>query len=355
MFPLYNLFLILFVSLLVFKYVTRIIDASRSTDGIYPVEHHLEVDKWRKSEIESLYGLYLTSFEGSQQRFDALKSGDIFEKYANLFVDPTLIKYKKSSMIEDRISEFWIWRNRAHLSYHKVVNSFKVKFTHHSLGLDGNLLTEFEIESMMERDIIPGDRKLILSDVKQVMDHYEAITKLVDMICTSFSTQINESDVLTLHELMLHNSKVMKGYRDHNVIIHGEKVIFPQFQEVNGLVTKLYQYLNSDKFKNVDPIVQACLVHYHFARIQPFSSGNGRISRIMMNYILLKNRFPFVSFPKEKKGEYWAAVKQMEKIIKDKEFDQEIQLCSLISQYAEESITEGILMLQHDFQQHNEL
>mmetsp|Transcript_5387 Transcript_5387/g.20105 ORF Transcript_5387/g.20105 Transcript_5387/m.20105 type:complete len:362 (-) Transcript_5387:1498-2583(-) len=311
-------------------------------------ERAIAAEKWRNDEISKVYDNVLTNNRVEENKH--LQSGEIFEKYANLFVNPKQIKFRQSENVEDKVSEMWIWRNRAHRSFDKALNKWKLKFSAHSLGLEGNHLTEYETEAIIDKDIIPGKKQISMSDLKQLLDHAEAVNALVDMIHTSFSSPITEEDVLQLHTVLMHNAKLAKGeYRNHNVALDLQKLLFPQHQEVPALMKKFFEYMNSEAFREADTVLQACLVHHHFSRLRPFASGNGRMSRMMMNFVLLKNRFPFVIIPKEKKDEYWEAIIQTDHLIKNKEFHKEAKLCTLIGRYAEKSIDEFVDLLRKDF------
>lgn len=52
----------------------------------------------------------------------------------------------------------------------------------------------------------------------------------------------------------------------------------------------------------------AAWTHAEFVKIHPFSDGNGRTSRLIMNYQLMAEGFPAVSVEKEDKLEYFKAL-----------------------------------------------
>ena len=54
----------------------------------------------------------------------------------------------------------------------------------------------------------------------------------------------------------------------------------------------------------------AALVHLKFVTIHPFSDGNGRISRLMMNFVLHKHGFPMLDIPYEKRTGYYNALER---------------------------------------------
>ena len=58
----------------------------------------------------------------------------------------------------------------------------------------------------------------------------------------------------------------------------------------------------------MNPIELAAWTHAEFVRIHPFPDGNGRTSRLIMNYQPLANGFPAVSIAKESRLDYFNAL-----------------------------------------------
>ena len=54
----------------------------------------------------------------------------------------------------------------------------------------------------------------------------------------------------------------------------------------------------------------AALFHYRYIRIHPFEDGNGRIARLMVNFILTRHDYPMIVVRSRKKSEYLEALHQ---------------------------------------------
>ena len=74
---------------------------------------------------------------------------------------------------------------------------------------------------------------------------------------------------------------------------------------------ELIQWFNTEiEKKELHPVTLAALLHYKFVLIHPFDDGNGRISRLLMNYVLLKNNLPPVIIKTQDKKKYLNALNQ---------------------------------------------
>ena len=59
----------------------------------------------------------------------------------------------------------------------------------------------------------------------------------------------------------------------------------------------------------------AALFHYRYIRIHPFEDGNGRIARLMVNFILSRHGWPMIVVRSRKKAEYLEALHETDMLI----------------------------------------
>lgn len=73
---------------------------------------------------------------------------------------------------------------------------------------------------------------------------------------------------------------------------------------------ELVEWFRNEKQKpDINPIILAALFHYRFIRIHPFDDGNGRVARILMNFILMQFGYPPVIVKTEDKKNYYAVLR----------------------------------------------
>ena len=114
--------------------------------------------------------------------------------------------------------------------------------------------------------------------------------------------EITENEILKLHFLLL---KAIPGYGAHrgvwrtvNVFIRTSKYEFPNWKDVPNLMAGLMAWYKENKDK-IHPVELAAKFHARLVTIHPFADGNGRMARLLMNYILQINGFPFLDIPYE--------------------------------------------------------
>lgn len=114
--------------------------------------------------------------------------------------------------------------------------------------------------------------------------------------------------ILRFHMLLLKVIPDYEGYagvwRPVNVYIRGSKYDFPTWKDIPELMKDLLRWYDANKNER-HPVELASIFHAKFVTIHPFADGNGRMARLLMNYILQLHGFPFTDIPFSKRDEYF--------------------------------------------------
>jgi Fic family protein len=100
--------------------------------------------------------------------------------------------------------------------------------------------------------------------------------------------------------------------RDHDVQISQSKFIPPPHTTVNFLISGFFTWYNSSK-KKLHPVELAALVHLKFVTIHPFGDGNGRTTRLMMNYVLNAFDYPLMDIDYADRRSYYTALEKSQR------------------------------------------
>src|SRR3989338_5054939 len=174
-------------------------------------------------------------------------------------------------------------------------------FTYDSTGIEGNTLTSDETSFLLFEGRVPKDKSL--REVHEVINHKKAFDYIL-----SYKGDITKEFILKLHELVVLNtlrqdliSQIGK-YRIVQVFIG--RSFPPKPQDVPDKMGGLLRWYSSNK-KTLHPLILASHFHAEFEKIHPFVDGNGRVGRLLMNFILYKNKFPMINIPKKIRFRYY--------------------------------------------------
>jgi Fic family protein len=180
-------------------------------------------------------------------------------------------------------------------------DSFKVEYTHNSTAIEGNTLTLMETKLLLDDKISVGDKNM--REIYEVVNHNKAFEYVIGRI--KKGAPLDENAVKDIHAILMENIQQGGIYRNVDVFISGAQHTPPSPVEAYQQVKQFYQSLN-EPFPNA--IEKAAYTHAEFVRIHPFTDGNGRTSRLIMNYVLMEARYLPISIAKEQRLSYFEAL-----------------------------------------------
>lgn len=187
-------------------------------------------------------------------------------------------------------------------SYEK---DFELTFTHNSTAIEGNTLTLMETKVILEDGIAIGGKEL--REIYEVINHkkaYEYVKK-----CIAEDKPLDENIIKDLHQILTENIIVGGIYRKEEVRISGAGFTPPAGNEMYIQIKNFYGDLKI-KENELNPIELVAWTHAEFVRIHPFIDGNGRTSRLLMNYQLLSHGYMPISVAKENRLDYYNTLEQ---------------------------------------------
>lgn len=204
--------------------------------------------------------------------------------------------------IIDKKTKYFI--QNKHLIPDEVIRNyseaFAVEYTHNSTAIEGNTLTLNETKLLLEDRLSVGGKDL--REIYEIVNHNKAFIYANE--CILKGKKLDKNIVKDIHSILMDN--IMQGgvYRNVDVYISGAKHTPPSPNEAYMQLEAFYYDLEYKKAK-LHPVEYAVWTHAEFVKIHPFSDGNGRTSRLLMNYQLIEAGLLPVSIPKEKRLEYF--------------------------------------------------
>lgn len=186
----------------------------------------------------------------------------------------------------------------------KELEHFAIKFTYSTNKIEGSTLTLRETAELLEKGITPSRRPI--EDIKETELHKEVFYEMLN-----YKMKITLATVLHWHKKLFQQTKkdTAGRIRDHPAGISGSKFTPPYAIELDILLREFFEWYNQNKNK-LHPIHLAALVHLKFVTIHPFGDGNGRISRLLMNYVLNINDYPMLVIDYSERNSYYNALER---------------------------------------------
>lgn len=202
---------------------------------------------------------------------------------------------------------------------------FSIDFNYNSNHIEGNTLTYGQTEILLLFGKIVGEaevrdvHEMTASNVGLKMMKEEAVLK---------ETPLTQHFIRTLHKVLLREDytiyHTLPGGVQTSYVIHagqyktrpnsvitryGDRFEYASPEETPALMADLVDWYNeAERSGKFTPIELAAIFHYRYIRIHPFEDGNGRIARLMVNYILSRHDYPMIVVRSRKKGEYLEAL-----------------------------------------------
>ena len=206
--------------------------------------------------------------------------------YQDLLLKRDLYQQGKSSIPELTLTSF--------------EQAFEIEYTHNSTAIEGNTLTLVETKLVLEDGISVGGKDL--REIYESVNHQKAFRYVKD--CIAKEQPLDEKVIKDIHALVMQNIIVGGVYRSVDVYISGSQHTPPSPNEMYRQVKNFYADL-AWKGRELNLIELAAWTHAEFVKIHPFPDGNGRTSRLIMNYQLMANGFPAISIAKENRLDYF--------------------------------------------------
>ncbi len=185
----------------------------------------------------------------------------------------------------------------------KLKEFYDVESTYNSNAIEGNTLGSGETRLVILEGVTIGG--------KSVKEHLEAINhkKAIDYLeqVVQKSDKISEDIINKVHALILReiDDQNAGNCRNTKVYISGSRYVPPDPLSVPLMMKDFVHAL--DKKINAaheHPVIIAADAHYELVRIHPYIDGNGRVARLLMNFILIGAGYPPVIIPFSRREEY---------------------------------------------------
>ncbi len=179
---------------------------------------------------------------------------------------------------------------------------FLVRFTYNTNAIEGNPLTLRQTALILSDNITPQGART--DDVVEVMNGKDAWE-----FVKNYKGSLNERFLQNIQNEVTKNTKCrLQGkYRDSEVRITGSEWKPPRAKDVPFQMKKMIDGYRKLK-RTLHPVEVATWLHNNFVQVHPFSDGNGRTARLLLNWVLLRKKYPPIVIGIQNKEQYYYAI-----------------------------------------------
>lgn len=207
----------------------------------------------------------------------------------------------------------------------KIDRKFMLEFNYNSNHIEGNTLTYGQTELLLMFGKVDSDAKM--HDLEEMKAHNVGL-KMMQEEANASDRPLTEYFIRELHRTLLREDyTVRKELPDGNTTTYtvhagqyktrpnsvitatGERFEYASPEETPALMSDLVEWYNNVVEEgSLSALELASLFHYRYIRIHPFEDGNGRIARLLVNFILLRAGYPMIVVRSSDKDKYLSAL-----------------------------------------------
>ena len=194
------------------------------------------------------------------------------------------------------------WKKYPNSIKDKIKEQIAIEFTYNTNAIEGSTITLKETMELIEHKIAPNKP---IRDIKETESHANIFLGML-----SHKDKLDIQLILKWHNEMFKDTKpdIAGKLRDYHVRVGN--YIALDWQDVNKSMKELMDFYYKNKLMNA--VELAARMPYKFEKIHPFGDGNGRIGRILMNYILWYTNYPMLIIEYKKRKSYYQALQKSE-------------------------------------------
>ncbi len=230
-----------------------------------------------------------------------------------------------STKLETVLTQWQNLQPLAEIDRDRLSRRFTIDFNYNSNHIEGNTLTYGQTELLLLFGKIVGE-----ANFRDCEEMKASNVGLQMMLVESSDKQLplTQNFIRTLHRTLLREDytvyRMLPGGVQTSYVIHagqyktrpnsvitryGDRFEYASPEETPALMTDLVDWYNqAEQEDKYSPVELAALFHYRYIRIHPFEDGNGRIARLMVNYILSRHGYPMIVVRSRNKSEYLDAL-----------------------------------------------
>ena len=183
-----------------------------------------------------------------------------------------------------------------------------ISYSFHSNAIEGNTFTyEQTYDFLKTGQVVPGKSYEEHAEHRDLVNGYKLMRDFA-----RDNVPVSEAMMLALHRQVLQGSNPNHAGKYREVAVRVGQDTTPYPAKAKEMMKQMVQDFPAFEKEN-HPLVAAAKLHLDTVIIHPFRDGNGRTSRLLLDYVLLKDDHPSVLLKVEDKPVYFQAIRESRK------------------------------------------
>lgn len=178
----------------------------------------------------------------------------------------------------------------------------EVFWTYHSTSIEGSTLSLKETNLFLSDGVVGANKPF--EDYMDAKGHKEAIELIFLWMDKEPKRKVQEMDILNLHRTAMFGRPWAGNYRQVQVYIRGAAHLPPPPSQIKEMMKDFVNEVNKNR-KELPAIAHAALSHADFEAIHPFVDGNGRVGRLLANWMLMQEGYPPIIIEVRERKKYF--------------------------------------------------
>ena len=216
----------------------------------------------------------------------------------NPYLDSFLLSSHYHKIEQSRLNWKYFTAQQSATKLLKLMDQFAITFIYESNAIEGSRLSQQEVEAIIRKQYVK--KSLPRHEVQEA----ENAIRAFNLIQTTDFT-LTQKNLKLLHSVVTEKLNVPTGFKKENIVVNNKQTTDPK--DVRIELQKLFTWYKNNK-NSVNPFERAIIFHNRFEHIHPFTDGNGRVGRLLLNWMLIKDGYGTILFRNRNRIAYFSSL-----------------------------------------------
>ena len=195
------------------------------------------------------------------------------------------------------------WKRYPNSVKKEMLIDLSISFTYNTNAIEGSTITHQETEDIIRNRISPNKP---IRDVQETINHSKVFFEVLNE-----KKELSKNLMLKWHWDVFKDTKHDIAGKIRDYLVRVGNYAAPDWQDLNTLIKQFFEWYYKNK-NTMNAVELAARTHYRFEKIHPFGDGNGRVGRLIIAYILKKDKYPLLIIEHKKRKSYYHALNKPE-------------------------------------------